>query len=119
VGQTTANDSGDSTTRIAGALETRTSQATALPALETVAARRLGYCCRMSDLTPSSGGRVSRRTREQRAYRLHLIGGGAGAVAVVSFVLAIAGVIGSALFLVSAIVSVVAVLLFRRAVSRR
>ena len=71
----------------------------------------------MSDLTPSSGGRVSRRTREQRAYRLLMVGGGAGAVAVVSFVLAIAGVIGYALFLVTAIIAVVCVLLFRRAVS--
>ena len=71
----------------------------------------------MSDLTPSSGRGVSRRTREQRAYRLLMIGGGAGVVAVVSFVLAIAGVIGYALFLVTAIVAVVCVLLFRRAVS--
>ena len=73
----------------------------------------------MNDLTPSSGGRVSRRTREQRAYRLLMIGGGAGVIAVVSFVLAIAGVIGYALFLVTAIVAVVCILLFRRAVSRR
>jgi membrane protein implicated in regulation of membrane protease activity len=48
-----------------------------------------------------------------------MIGGGAGVVAVVSFVLAIAGVIGYALFLVTTIVAVVCVLLFRRAVSRR
>ena len=65
------------------------------------------------------GDLVPRRTREQRAYRLLMIGGGAGVVAVVSFVLAIAGVIGYALFLVTAIVAVVCVLLFRRAVSGR
>jgi membrane protein implicated in regulation of membrane protease activity len=73
----------------------------------------------MSDLAPRSGGGVSRRTREQRAFRLVVVGGAAGVVAVVSFLLAIFGVIGYALFIVSAIVSVVAVLLFRRAVSQR
>jgi len=69
----------------------------------------------MNDLAPRPGRRVSRSTREQRAYRLVVVGGVAGAVAVVSFLLAI----WYALFLISAIVSVVAVLLFRRALSRR
>jgi hypothetical protein len=73
----------------------------------------------MSDLAKRPGGRVSRSTREQRAYRLVVVGGVAGTVAVVSFLLAIFGVIGYALFLISAIVSGVALLLFRRAVARR
>ena len=42
----------------------------------------------------------------------------AGAVAVVSFVLAIAGVLGYGLPFIAAIVAVICVLLFRRTVSR-
>lgn len=72
----------------------------------------------MSDLTPSSGRRVTRSARERRAYRLVLTGGISGTVAVVSFVLAIFGVIGYGLFVIAAIVAVVCALLFRRAVSR-
>jgi hypothetical protein len=72
----------------------------------------------MSDLSrrPSN---TPRRTREQRAYRLVLVGGGAGAVAVVGFVLAIAGVIGIGIPLIAAIVAVVAVVLFRSTVASR
>jgi hypothetical protein len=73
----------------------------------------------MSDLTPSSGRMPSRRSREQRAYRLVVAGGTAGAVAVVTFVLAVFNVIGFALPLIAAIVAAVCVWLFRRAVGRR
>ena len=45
----------------------------------------------MSDLSRSSGGPPSRRSREQRAYRLVVTGGVAGVIAVVGLVLAIAG----------------------------
>jgi hypothetical protein len=72
----------------------------------------------MSDLTPSGGGRVSRRTREQRAFRLIVAGGVAGTVALVTFVLALVGVMGYGLFLISIIVTVACVLMFRRTVSR-
>jgi putative flippase GtrA len=72
----------------------------------------------MSDLTPSSGGRVSRSARERRAYRLVVVGGTSAAVSLVTFVLAVAGVIGFGLFLISAIVAVVCGFLFRRSVSR-
>lgn len=72
----------------------------------------------MSDLTPSSGRRPSRSARERRAYRIVLAGGTAGAIAVVSFVLAVFGVIGYGLFVIAAIVAVVCALLFRGAVSR-
>jgi hypothetical protein len=72
----------------------------------------------MSDLTPSGGGRVSRRSREQRAFRLIVAGGIAGTVALVTFVLALFGVIGYGLFVIAIIVTVACVLLFRRAVSR-
>jgi ABC-type bacteriocin/lantibiotic exporter with double-glycine peptidase domain len=72
----------------------------------------------MSDLTPSGGGRLSRRTREQRAFRLVVAGGIAGTVALVTFVLALVGVIGYGLFVIAIIVTVACVLMFRRTVSR-
>lgn len=65
------------------------------------------------------GDLVPRRTREQRAYRLVVTGGTAGVVAVVGFVLALAGVIGGAIPLIAAIVAVVCLLLFRRMVAPR
>jgi putative flippase GtrA len=71
----------------------------------------------MSDLTPRGGRYVSRRSRRDRAYRLVLAGGAAGVVAVVGFVLAIAGVIGLGVPVLAAIVAVVCALLFRRTVS--
>ena len=60
-----------------------------------------------------------RRTREQRAFRLVQIGGAAGAVAVVGFVLALIDVIGFGIPLLAAIVAVVCVVLFRSTVGRR
>jgi hypothetical protein len=69
------------------------------------------------DLTPRPGGPPSRRSREQRAYQLVLVGGGAGAVAVIGAVLAIAGVLGWWLPIIAAIVAGVCVFLFRRTVS--
>jgi hypothetical protein len=73
----------------------------------------------VNDLAPRSGGVPSRRSRERRAYQLVLAGGGAGVVAVVGFVLAVAGIIGFALPVIAAIIAAVCVLLFRRAVGRR
>jgi hypothetical protein len=72
----------------------------------------------MSDLTPSSGGRLTRRTREQRAFRLVVAGGIASTVALVTFVLALINVIGWGLFIISIIVAVACILMFRRTVSR-
>jgi putative flippase GtrA len=72
----------------------------------------------MSDLAPRGGRSMSRRTRQDRAYRLVLAGGTAGAVAVVGFVLAVVGVIGLAVPLLAAIVAVVCAVIFRRTVSR-
>jgi hypothetical protein len=71
----------------------------------------------MSDLERSRS-RVPRRTREQRAYRLVVLGGGLGAVAVVGFVLAIAGVIGIGIPFIAAVLAVVCLLLFRSTVRR-
>jgi hypothetical protein len=80
-------------------------------------ARRLPFRG-MGDISPRPSGPPSRRGREQRAYRLVLAGAAAGAVAVVSFVLAIAGVLGFGVPFIAAIVAVVCTLLFRRTVSR-
>lgn len=70
------------------------------------------------DLVPSSSDRLSRRAREQRAYRLVLAGGAAAVVAAVGLVLAFVGVIGYTVPLIALIVAAVCILLFRRAVSR-
>jgi putative flippase GtrA len=69
------------------------------------------------DLTRPPGGPPSRRSREKRAYQFVMVGGGAGAVAVIGAVLAIAGVLGWWLPIIAAIVAGVCVFLFRRTVS--
>lgn len=61
---------------------------------------------------------MPRRAREERAYRLVLATGGFGAIAVIGFILAIAGVIGAGIPLVAAVLSVVCGLLFMRSVRR-
>jgi hypothetical protein len=71
----------------------------------------------MSDLERSRS-RVPRRTREQRAYRLVVAGGTLGAVAVVGFVLAIAGVVTIGIPFIAAVLAVLCFVLFRRAVGR-
>ena len=72
----------------------------------------------MSGLEPSSGRPLSRRAKEQRAYRLVLVGGGSAAVAIVGFVLAVIGVIGFTLPVLAVLIAVACLLLFRRTVSR-
>ena len=72
----------------------------------------------MSSIEPRGGRPLSRRAKEQRAYRLVLVGGGSAAVAVVGFVLAVIGVIGFALPVLAVLVAVACLLLFRRTVSR-
>jgi putative flippase GtrA len=69
-------------------------------------------------LTPSSGGPPSRRSRERRAYQLVVVGGTAGLIAVVGFVLAAVGVMGFGIPFLAAIVAVVCALIFRRTVAR-
>jgi putative flippase GtrA len=71
----------------------------------------------MGDLAPRSGGPPSRRSREQRAYRLVMTGGVAAAVAVVGTVLAVVGVLGWWLPVLAVIVAAICGLLFRRTVS--
>jgi hypothetical protein len=70
----------------------------------------------MADLARGSGGPPSRRGREQRAYRLVVTGGVAGAVAVVGAVLAAIGVFGWAVPLLAAVIAAICVFMFRRTV---
>ena len=70
----------------------------------------------MSDLE-RRGSYTPRRAREQRAYRLAMVGGAASVVAVVGVVLAILGVVGAGLPLIAAVVAAICFVLFRRIVS--
>ena len=58
-----------------------------------------------------------RRVREQRAYRLAVTGGTAGAIGVVTLVLSIAGVIGAGIPIIAFIVAAICLVLFRSIVS--
>jgi putative flippase GtrA len=71
----------------------------------------------MSDISPRPDRTPSRRAREERAYRLVLAGGTAAAVAVVTFVLAVVGVIGFGVPMLAAIVAAICGVMFRRTVS--
>jgi hypothetical protein len=59
---------------------------------------------------------LSRRTREQRGFQLVVTGGIAGAVAVVTLILAIAGVMGLGIPVLAILITVACVLMFRRTV---
>lgn len=71
----------------------------------------------MSSLEPRRSGGMSRSQKEQRAYRLVVIGGTSAAVAVVGLILAVAGVIGSGIPLVALVVAVLCAVLFRQVVA--
>jgi hypothetical protein len=64
-------------------------------------------------------GYTPRRVREQRAYRMVVVGGAAGAVGVVSLVLAVFGVIGATLPIIAFIVAALCVFGFMRATGQR
>jgi hypothetical protein len=72
----------------------------------------------MSDLSRRPGSRISRSARERRAFQLVVVSGAAAAVAVVTFVLALVGVMGYGIFLLAVVIAVVSGLLFRRTVGR-
>ena len=63
------------------------------------------------------GNYTPRRVRERRAYQLVVTGGVAGAVGVVTLVLAVVGAIGYTLPVVSIIVAVICAVMFRRMTS--
>ena len=72
----------------------------------------------MSNLDRRSGY-TPRRAREQRAYRLVVVGGAAGAVGVVSLVLSIAGVISGTLPVIAFIVAAICLFGFLRSTGQR
>ena len=72
----------------------------------------------MSDIEPRSGRGLSRRQREQRAFLLVLASGGLALAAVVVFVLWIAGVTSFGLFLLLAVLAVLAGFVLRRTLGR-
>ena len=65
------------------------------------------------------GSYTPRRVRERRAYQLVVTGGVASAVFVVSLVLSIVGVISGTLPVISLIVAVICLVMFRRTVGSR
>jgi putative flippase GtrA len=65
------------------------------------------------------GGYTPRRAREQRAYRLALVGGTAGVVGVVSLILAVVGVITWALPIIALIVAAICMYAFQRTTGAR
>jgi hypothetical protein len=68
----------------------------------------------MADLERSTGSRMTRRQREQRAYQLTIATGALSVVAVVGIVLAAIGVISFGLPIAAVILAVVCGLLLRR-----
>ena len=72
----------------------------------------------MSDLSRRPGSGLSRSARERRAFQLVVAGGVAGLVAVVTFILAIAGIGGFGIPVLAALVAALCVILFRRTVGR-
>lgn len=70
----------------------------------------------MSNIEPRSGKRVSRKDREAKAFRLIAAGGTFGAIAVVGLLLAIVGIVGAGIPLLSGIAAVICLVLFRRSV---
>jgi hypothetical protein len=71
----------------------------------------------MTDLSPPPSRTPSRRQRVDRAYKLVLAGGAAGVIAVVTFVLAIVGVMGFSVPIIAALVAALCGWMFRRTVS--
>ncbi len=65
------------------------------------------------------GGYTPRRAREQRAYRLVVTGGVAGAVGVVSLVFALVGVIGFTLPVIALILTAICFFMFQRSTGQR
>ena len=65
------------------------------------------------------GSYTPKRVREQRAYRLVVVGGVASAVGVIGIVLAVVGAIGATLPILALIVAVICAVLFQRTVGQR
>jgi hypothetical protein len=70
----------------------------------------------MSDIAKRPN-RTPRRVREKRAYQLILVGGAAGTVAVVGFLLALFTSFGMGIPFLAAAIAIICVLLFKRMTS--
>jgi hypothetical protein len=68
----------------------------------------------MSNLSRRPGSGLSRNARERRAFQLVVVGGTAAAIAAVTFVLAVVGVMGFGIFLLALVVAIASGVLFRR-----
>jgi hypothetical protein len=73
----------------------------------------------MTDVERRPPSRLSRRQREQRAFRLVLATGVFGVVTVLGIVLAIAGAIGGGVPFLAAVLAIACGLLLRRTLSGR
>lgn len=71
----------------------------------------------MSSPARRPGGGLSRREREGRAFKLVVATGGGGLATVVSFALAVFGVVGFGIVFLLAALTAVAALLLRRTMS--
>ena len=72
----------------------------------------------MSDITPRPNRTPTRRSREDRAYKLVLAGSAAAVIAVVTFVLALVGILGGyGITIIALVVAAVCGWMFRRTVS--
>ncbi len=65
------------------------------------------------------GSYTPRRAREQRAYRLAQVGGGAAVVGVAGVVLSVAGIVGAWVPILAFIVAIICVFMFRSATGTR
>ena len=73
----------------------------------------------MSSLEPRGTSRPTRAQREQRAYRLVMIGGTSAAVAVVGFVLALVTSFPGTVAFIAAVVAIVCAVMFGGMTRRR
>jgi hypothetical protein len=64
-------------------------------------------------------GYSPRRAREQRAYRMVVVGGAAGGIGVVTLVLSVIGVMGATIPIIAFIVAALCVFGFLRATGQR
>ena len=70
----------------------------------------------MSDIERRRGSGLTRKQREQRAYRLVLASGTFGLIGVAGIILAFVGIIGAGLPILSLIIAAICFMLLRRTV---
>jgi hypothetical protein len=79
-------------------------------------ARGHGIIKVMSDIERRGGSRLTRKQREQRAFRLVVATGGFGLIGTAGLVLAILGIIGAGLPLIALVIAAICFVLLRRTV---